>query len=116
MLLDKGQPGEVYNVGADNERPNIDVVNTILELLEKPRDLIRFVEDRTLHDAQYSLDMSKVRAMGWRPRHDYQAAMEKTVAWYRDNPAWWQKIKSGEYAAYYEEHYGRRLANSKPAD
>jgi dTDP-glucose 4,6-dehydratase len=53
--------------------------------------------------------------MGWKPRHDYQAAMEKTVAWYRDNPSWWQKIKSGEYAAYYEKHYGQRLADSKPA-
>jgi dTDP-glucose 4,6-dehydratase len=115
MLLERGLPGEVYNVGADNERPNLEVVETILELLEKPRDLIRFVQDRTLHDAQYSIDMSKVRAMGWKPRHDYQAAMEKTVAWYRDNPEWWQKIKSGEYAAYYEKHYGQRLADSKPA-
>jgi dTDP-glucose 4,6-dehydratase len=54
--------------------------------------------------------------MGWKPRHDYEAAMAKTVAWYRDNPAWWQKIKSGEYAAYYEKHYAQRLANSKPAE
>jgi dTDP-glucose 4,6-dehydratase len=116
LLLEKGVVGEVYNVGADNERPNIEIVNTILRLLGKPRDLIRFVEDRTLHDAQYSIDMTKIHALGWRPRHDYEAAMEKTVAWYRDNRWWWEKIKDGEYAAYYQKQYAQRLANSRPAD
>jgi dTDP-glucose 4,6-dehydratase len=115
LLLEKGAPGEVYNVGADNERPNIEVVETILHLLGKPRDLIRFVPDRTLHDARYSIDVSKVRALGWEPRHDYEAAMEKTVAWYRDNRWWWEKIKDGAYAAYYQQQYADRLAHSRSA-
>lgn len=114
LLLQKGMPGEVYNVGADNERPNMDVVNTILRILDKPRDLIRFVPDRTLHDARYSIDMTKVRALGWKPRHDYETAMEKTVAWYRDNRWWWEKIKDGEYAAFYQRQYAERLAQSRP--
>jgi dTDP-glucose 4,6-dehydratase len=115
LILHEGTPGEAYNVGADNERPNIEVAETILRLLGKPRSLIRFVEDRTNHDARYSIDTSKLRALGWRPRHDYDAAMERTVAWYRDNRWWWEKIKSGEYAAYYERQYGQRLATSRPS-
>ena len=115
VILHRGAPGEAYNVGADNERPNIDVVETILALLEKPRSLIRFVEDRQGHDARYCLDTSKLRALGWVPRHDYDAAMEKTVAWYRDNRWWWEKIKSGDYADYYRRQYGERLARSRKA-
>jgi dTDP-glucose 4,6-dehydratase len=115
LLLEKGVPGEIYNVGADNERPNIEVVETILRLLGKPRDLIRFVPDRTLHDARYSIDMTRIRALGWTPRHGYEAAMEETVAWYRDNRWWWEKIKDGAYAAYYQQQYAERLAQSRPA-
>ena len=113
LILHEGTPGEAYNVGADNERPNIEVVETILRLLGKPRSLIRFVADRTFHDARYSLDTAKVRALGWTPRHDFDAAMAKTVAWYRDNRWWWEKVKSGEYAAYYRQQYGERLAKSR---
>ncbi len=115
LLLHRGEPGEAYNVGADNERPNIEVAQAILDLLSKPRSLIRFVADRTQHDARYSLDMSKLRALGWSPRHDFASALEKTVAWYRDNRWWWERIKSGEYAAYYQAQYGERLARSRPA-
>jgi len=115
LILHRGVAGETYNVGAANERPNIDVVETILALLEKPRSLIRFVEDRQGHDARYCLDTSKLRALGWAPRHDYDAAMEKTVAWYRDNRWWWEKIKSGDYADYYRRQYGERLARSRKA-
>ena len=113
LILHKGTPGEAYNVGADNERPNIEVVETVLRLLGKPRSLIRFVADRTNHDARYSIDTSKLRALGWSPRHGYVEAMEKTVAWYRDNAWWWQKVKDGEYAAYYQQQYAERLAKSR---
>ncbi len=113
LILHAGVPGEAYNVGADNERPNIEVVETILGLLEKPRSLIRFVEDRQQHDARYSVDSSKLRALGWSPRHDYDAAMAKTVSWYRDNRWWWEKVKSGEYAEYYQRQYGERLARAR---
>jgi dTDP-glucose 4,6-dehydratase len=113
LILHEGEIGEVYNVGADNERPNIEVVEGILALLEKPRSLIRFIEDRPGHDARYSLDSSKVRALGWAPKHDFQATLEKTVAWYRDNRWWWERIKSGEYAEYYQRLYGERLARGR---
>jgi dTDP-glucose 4,6-dehydratase len=113
LLLHCGEPGEAYNVGADNERPNIEVAELILDLLGKPRSLIRFIEDRTNHDARYSIDTSKLRALGWQPRHDFEAAMAETVAWYRDNRWWWEKVRSGDYQAYYEQQYGQRLANSR---
>lgn len=110
LILHKGEAGGVYNVGAGNERSNIEVAESILRLLEKPRSLIRFVEDRASHDVRYSLDTTRIRALGWAPRHDYEPAMAKTVAWYRDNRWWWEKVKAGEYADYYEKQYGRRLA------
>jgi len=114
LLLHHGELGEPYNISADNERTNMEVAETILELLEKPKSLIRFVEDRPGHDQQYSMDSSKLRALGWSPRYDFQSALEKTVAWYRDNRWWWEKIKSGEYREYYQRMYGRRLAEAKP--
>jgi dTDP-glucose 4,6-dehydratase len=115
LVLHKGTPGEAYNVGADNERPNIEVAETVLRLLGKPRSLIRFVEDRTGHDVQYAMDTSKLRALGWAPRHNFEAAIEKTVAWYVENRWWWQKVKSGDFAAYYEQQYAERLAKSRRA-
>lgn len=113
LVLHNGTPGEAYNVGTNNERTNIEVVETILDILDKPRSLIRFVEDRSGHDARYSLDASKLRRLGWQPRHDYEAAMRRTVEWYRDNRWWWEKVRAGEYAAYYEQLYGERLAKSR---
>ncbi|OGO50731.1 MAG: dTDP-glucose 4,6-dehydratase [Chloroflexi bacterium RBG_16_68_14] len=114
LLLHWGELGEAYNISADNERPNIEVAETILELLEKPKSLIRFVEDRPGHDQRYSMDSAKMRALGWSPRHDFTAAIEKTVAWYRENRWWWEKVKSGQYQEYYQRMYGRRLAEAKP--
>ena len=90
------------------------MAETILEMLEKPKSLIRFVEDRPGHDQRYAMSSKKLEALGWSPRHDFEAAMEKTVAWYRDNRDWWRKIKSGEYREYYDRMYGQRLADSKP--
>jgi len=113
LLLHKGQPGEVYNIGADNERPNMEVVEGILRLLGKPRDLIRYVQDRPGHDRRYALDWSKIAALGWKPRHDFETALEKTVAFYVDNRWWWEKIKSGSFRAYYEKQYGERLASAR---
>ena len=114
LLLHRGEPGEVYNIGAGNERPNLDVLETILALLEKPMSLIRFVEDRPGHDRRYSVDSTKMRALGWSPRNDFTAAIEKTVAWYQDNRWWWEKVKSGQYREYYQRMYGRRLAEARP--
>jgi dTDP-glucose 4,6-dehydratase len=115
LLLHNGPPGEVYNVGAGNERPNMEVVEGILDLLGKPRSLIRYVEDRPGHDRRYALDFAKTRELGWSPRHDFAACLEETVRWYVDNRAWWEKIKSGAFRAYYEKQYGARLASASSA-
>ncbi len=114
LLLHRGERGEAYNLAADNERTNIEVAETILELLEKPKSLIRFVEDRPGHDQRYRMDAAKIRALGWSPKHDFRPAMEQTVNWYRSNRWWWKKIKSGPYQEYYQRQYGKRLAEAKP--
>jgi len=112
LLLHKGVPGEPYNIASSNERPNLEVAETILEALGKPRSLLRFVPDRTNHDERYCLDTSKIRDLGWTPTHNYDEAMQKTIAWYRDNRAWWERVKSGDYADYYRRQYAARLAAS----
>lgn len=112
LLLHDGEEGEAYNIGAGNERPNLDVIETILTLLDKPQSLVRHVEDREGHDRRYSLDTAKIRALGWQPQHDFEAAMRLTVDWYRDTRWWWEKIKSGAYREYYQRQYGRRLAET----
>ena len=114
LLLERGERGEAYNVQADNHRPNIDVARAILDLLDKPYDLIQFVEDREGHDDCYWMDWSKLRALGWQPAHDFDAALERTVRWYADNRWWWEKIKSGDFRRYYERQYGRRLEQARP--
>ena len=114
LLLERGERGEAYNIQADNHRPNIAVARAILDLLDKPYDLIRFVEDREGHDACYYMDWSKLRALGWEPQLGFEQVMERTVRWYADNRAWWEKIKSGDFRRYYERQYGRRLANARP--
>ncbi len=114
LLLHRGEAGEAYNIAAGNERTNIEVAEAILELLEKSKSLIRFVEDRPGHDQRYRMDAAKTRALGWSPKHDFRSAMEKTVDWYREHRWWWEKIKSGPYQQYYEHLYGKRLAEAKP--
>ena len=110
LLLEQGEAGEAYNIQADNHRSNIDVARQVLDLLDKPYDLIRFVEDREGHDGSYYMDWSKLRALGWQPARDFDAALEATVRWYADNRAWWERVKSGAYREYYERQYGARLA------
>jgi len=92
VLLD-GKPGEVYNVGADAEQTNISVVETILETLGRPRDLITYVEDRLGHDRRYAIDSSKMREeLEWKPIHQFEASLRETIQWYIDNKSWWQKL------------------------
>lgn len=111
-VLHQGQPGEFYNVGAggDNERNVLEVTDTILRLLNKPKSLIRHVKDRPGHDVRYSLDCSKLKALGWQPKHSFEAAMAKTVKWYVENETWWRKIKekSEEYKKFYAKQYNNR--------
>lgn len=113
LVLEKGEPGQAYNVGVGEERPNRDVAETILGLLGKPRSLVRHVTDRPGHDRRYALDCGKIAKIGWAPRVPFGEALKATVAWYRDNAWWWRKIKSGEFRAYYEKMYGARLRDAQ---
>jgi dTDP-glucose 4,6-dehydratase len=110
LALRKGLPGEVYNVGGPDETANIDVVRRILAHTGRDESLIEYVTDRPGHDRRYSLSSDKIRALGWEPSRRFSEGLEQTVAWYRDNPWWWEPIRSGEYREYYERQYGRRLA------
>ncbi|HEY2901483.1 MAG TPA: dTDP-glucose 4,6-dehydratase [Polyangia bacterium] len=108
-----GGSGQVYNFGAENERPNLDVVRAILAEVGAPPTLIRYVPDRPGHDRRYAMDASKARReLGWRPRHAFESGLRETVAWYRANSAndgWCQRVRSGSYRDYYEKQYGARL-------
>jgi dTDP-glucose 4,6-dehydratase len=109
LVLHQGQPGEVYNVGADNDADGEELTKQILDLLGKPHSLIEYVVDRPGHDLRYALDCSKLRALGWQPRHDLKKGLAQTVDWYRANEAWWRKIKeSWAFRAYYEKQYKKR--------
>ncbi len=114
LVLHQGAPGEVYNVGGECERRNIEVTRLILRLLGKPESLIQRVRDRPGHDRRYALDNRKIRALGWRPRPDFEEAMAETVRWYVDNEWWWRKLKTGEYLEYYRRQYAGREA--QPGD
>jgi dTDP-glucose 4,6-dehydratase len=110
LVLREGGAGEIYNVGGE-ERENLHVTERILELTGADRSLIAHVEDRAGHDRRYALDDSKLRALGWKRRHAFDdGGLEGTVGWYRENRAWWEPIKSGEYREYYEQQYAARLA------
>lgn len=104
-VLRKGVEGEVYNIGGGNEVRNLALTREILELLGKSPALIRFVADRPGHDRRYSIECGKLQALGWRPATPFETGLERTVSWYRDNPLWWRKIKSGEWREYYEQQY-----------
>jgi len=107
-VLRRGTPGEAYNVGADQERTNLELTKRILELTGKGEDLIEHVTDRPGHDRRYSVDSAKARALGWAPAVAFEEGLERTVAWYRENQAWWRKIKDGSYREYYRRMYGNR--------
>jgi len=93
QIIEKGIPGEIYNISAGNEMPNLKVVESILNLMEKPRSLIEFVDDRPGHDVRYSLDSTKIRnQMGWKPKHNFTKALESTVRWYMNNRGWWKPL------------------------
>jgi dTDP-glucose 4,6-dehydratase len=107
LLLEKGRPGETYNVGGGNEVKNVDLTRRILDLLGKPESLIRRVTDRPGHDRRYSLDCGKLHAMGWSPAVAFEEGLRGTVQWYRDHPAWWRPIKetSPAFRDHYQRHY-----------
>jgi dTDP-glucose 4,6-dehydratase len=112
LVLHKGVVGEVYNVGTGEEMENLSMIEILLETLGRPATLIRHVADRPGHDRRYSLNVAKIKALGWQPEHSPAEAIRKTALWYRDNEWWWRKIKSGEFKAYYQAQYGQRLAQT----
>jgi len=110
LLIDKGTPGEVYNIGGGNQVKNVDLTHQLLELVGKPKTLIKPVADRLGHDRRYSLDTAKLESLGWTPRERFQEGLAKTVNWYRENEWWWRPIKDEdpEYRKYYQGQYGNR--------
>jgi dTDP-glucose 4,6-dehydratase len=97
LAAEKGEPGEIYNVSAGNELPNIEVANRILGALHKPSDMIQFVQDRPGHDFRYSLDSSRIRSqLGWKPQHAFDEALKETVSWFVQNESWWRPLISDE--------------------
>jgi dTDP-glucose 4,6-dehydratase len=107
--LAHGRAGETYNVGGPDECANIDVVRRIIELTGADESLIEYVTDRPGHDRRYSLGSEKIRELGWEARVRFDEGLEQTVAWYRENRAWWEPIRSGDYREYYERQYGRAI-------
>ena len=109
LIVRKGTPGEVYNIGGHNERANIDVVKTILRQLGKPESLISYVTDRAGHDLRYAIDPTKIgNELGWKPETMFDDGLSQTIQWYKDNRNWWQNVLDGEYQEYYDKVYGNR--------
>jgi len=113
LVLREGVSGRAYNVAADNERENLEVVHAILERVGKPRSLIRHVEDRPGHDRRYGIDTARIRTeLGWTPRRDWHQTLYDTIDWYVANPGWWQAIRHRDprFQEFYDRQYSQRLA------
>ncbi|MFH1428897.1 MAG: dTDP-glucose 4,6-dehydratase [Candidatus Margulisiibacteriota bacterium] len=109
-VLHKGRAGQVYNIGGNNEWKNIDIVKLILKDLGKQESLISYVKDRPGHDRRYAIDAAKIKKeLGWEPQYTFEQGIRETIDWYQNNRAWWERIKTGDYEKYYEQHYGNRV-------
>jgi dTDP-glucose 4,6-dehydratase len=108
-VLHRGRIGEVYNIGGNNEKPNIEIVRLILQNLGKPESLISYVQDRPGHDRRYAIDAAKMRTeLDWTPSYTFEQGIAETIAWYVKNQAWWKRIMNGDYQLYYQAQYGRK--------
>jgi len=109
IVLRKGEIGEVYNIGGNNEKTNLEITEAILNTLNKPKDLIKFVKDRLGHDRRYAIDSSKMKEeLNWEPEYTFKEGIAETIQWYIDNEDWWRNIKSGDYRDYYQKMYTDR--------
>ena len=107
-VLKNGVLGEVYNIGGNNEKANLEIVNLIIETLGKSKDLIKYVKDRPGHDRRYAIDNSKItRELKWAPEYTFEQGIRETIEWYVNNKGWWDKILSGEYMDYYDNMYSK---------
>ena len=109
LILEKGQGGEIYNIGANHEETNLDLVHRILRILNKPKSLIDFVRDRPAHDRRYAVDASRLRdELGWRPKVPFEQGLRETIKWYKDHRSWIKNLKTGDYMYYYQKMYSDR--------
>ena len=109
-VINKGKIGEVYNIGGNTEKQNIEIVGMILNKLNKSKDLIQFVRDRPGHDKRYAIDITKIkRQLGWTPEYDFEKGLEDTINWYLENDKWVKSCISGDYLKYYERNYAGRV-------
>jgi len=109
LVLEKGKSGEVYNIGANTEKPNIEIVKLIINQVGKSVELIEYVKDRLGHDRRYAIDSSKIKEeLGWEPEYSFEDAIKSTVNWFVQNEKWWKEIISGQYQNYYELQYSSR--------
>ena len=111
LVLQRGETGQIYNVGTGDERENIAVSRLVLQCLGKPESLVQPVADRPGHDRRYRVDSSRLRALGWRPEWSFEEALAHTVGWYQKHQEWWWPLKTGAYRQYYQRQYGARLSS-----
>ena|SRR5690554_285558 len=106
LVLLYGVSGEVYNIGGRMERTNLEVVQTILKMLDKPSGMIQYVEDRLGHDTRYAIDPRKMeRELGWKPKKSFEEGLRETVRWYAEHTDWWHRIQNGEYRQQLEQQH-----------
>ncbi|MEO1289657.1 MAG: GDP-mannose 4,6-dehydratase, partial [Chloroflexota bacterium] len=113
QVLFEGKSGEAYNIAGEDVRHNIDVIKLLLQLMDKPESLIKYVRDREGHDRRYAMNADKAKnELGWERKHTFEDGLAQTIQWYKDNEWWWRKIKTGEYLEYYKKQYAERLSES----
>jgi len=109
LVIQQGKPGEIYNIGGNNEKPNLELIHQLLAIMGKPRELITFVTDRPGHDRRYALDTTKIRReINWEPSISFEEGLKNTIEWYIEHEPWWRQIKSGDYIQYYQRMYSQR--------
>ncbi|GAC1614835.1 MAG: dTDP-glucose 4,6-dehydratase [Vulcanimicrobiaceae bacterium] len=108
-VLDRGEPGEIYNIGGGNPRTNLEITQRLMDGCGRSMEShVRHVADRAGHDRRYAIDTAKARNLGWKPQVPFESGLAATIAWYRDNESWWRPLKSGEFAEYYMRQYAHR--------
>jgi len=107
MIMEKGQSGEVYNIGTGFEKTNLETTKFILREMGSGEEMIEYVKDRPAHDERYAINSQKLRGLGWQPSVSWEEGLRRTISWYKENRNWWQPLKSGAYLEYYKKQYGK---------